>query len=124
MTCDGCDGFTYQLLYSNWDVLVNEVLHCFDFIQLMVKVSIDLVKLCLYLHLLLLEVLPVLLGFLQILSQNVESFEHLDVLGSAFVKHCVNCVEGVHFVGEFLIGFFNFILPSDLLFEHLIQLGV
>ena len=64
LTTDRSDSVTNQLLYSDGNVLVNEVLHGLNFVQLHIQVLIDIVKLPLYLHALLLEVRLVLLGLL------------------------------------------------------------
>ena len=93
-------------------VLINEVLHRLDLIQMCIKVVVAGIELRLNQHSLLLKVRLVLLGLPQIGSQDVERLNALSLGRRALIQHLVNNVNSMHLFICFFEVSIDLILPS------------
>ena len=103
-------------------VLINEVLHRLDLIQMCIKVVIASIELRLNQHSLLLKVRLVLLRLPQIGSQDVERLNALSLGRRALIQHLVDNIDCMHLFICFFEVSIDFILPHHLLPEHSIEL--
>ena len=93
LTSNRLDCLADQLLNSNRDVLINEMHHCLNFVELFVQLNVDLVKLTLNLHLLLLKIRLVLFCVAQFVSKDSQILDVFGVLLGSFVKHLINSFD-------------------------------